>query len=58
MGKILDDGEDAAAAATEWLKANPAILDTWLAGVTTYDGKDGPAAVKSEFGLRPGAKYQ
>ncbi|HMF68042.1 MAG TPA: glycine betaine ABC transporter substrate-binding protein, partial [Phyllobacterium sp.] len=51
MGKILDDGEDGAKAATEWLKANPAILDTWLAGVTTYDGKEGLPAVKSSLGL-------
>ncbi|TXR46797.1 choline ABC transporter substrate-binding protein [Phyllobacterium endophyticum] len=51
MGKILDDGEDAAKAANEWLKANPAILDTWLAGVTTFDGKEGLPAVKSSMGL-------
>ncbi|MDQ0996635.1 glycine betaine/proline transport system substrate-binding protein [Phyllobacterium ifriqiyense] len=51
MGKILDDGEDAADAATEWLKANPGVLDAWLAGVTTYDGKDGLPAVKAELGL-------
>jgi glycine betaine/proline transport system substrate-binding protein len=51
MGKILDDGEDAAKAANEWLKANPAILDTWLAGVTTFDGKEGLSAVKSSMGL-------
>ena len=51
MGKILDDGEDGAKAATEWLKANPAILDTWLAGVTTFDGKEGLPAVKASLGL-------
>lgn len=34
-------------AAKAWLKANPAVLDQWLAGVTTYDGKDGLAAVKA-----------
>jgi glycine betaine/proline transport system substrate-binding protein len=51
MGKILDDGEDAAKAANEWLKANPAILDTWLAGVTMFDGKEGLSAVKSSMGL-------
>ncbi|MGH6763488.1 MAG: choline ABC transporter substrate-binding protein [Phyllobacterium sp.] len=51
MGKILDDGEDPAKAATDWLKANPAILDTWMAGVTTKDGGEGLAAVKSAFGL-------
>jgi glycine betaine/proline transport system substrate-binding protein len=38
-------------AATAWLKANPAVLDTWLAGVTTVDGQDGLAAVKKSLGL-------
>jgi glycine betaine/proline transport system substrate-binding protein len=51
MGKILDDGEQAPKAATEWLKANPAILDKWLAGVKTKDGGDGLAAVKKSLGL-------
>ncbi|PWL17121.1 glycine/betaine ABC transporter substrate-binding protein [Falsochrobactrum shanghaiense] len=51
MGKILDDGEEPAKAATDWLKANPAILDQWLAGVTTVDGKEGLPAVKAELGL-------
>ncbi len=51
MGKILDDGEEPAKAATDWLKANPAILDTWLAGVTTVDGKEGLPAVKTALGL-------
>jgi glycine betaine/proline transport system substrate-binding protein len=51
MGKILNDGEDPATAAKEWLKANPTAVEPWLAGVTTLDGKDGLAAVKSELGL-------
>lgn len=34
-------------AAKDWLKANPAVLDKWLAGVKTFDGKDGLAAVKT-----------
>ncbi|PYE87088.1 choline ABC transporter substrate-binding protein [Phyllobacterium leguminum] len=51
MGKILDDGEEPAKAAKEWLKANPAVLDKWLAGVTTTDGGDGLAAVKAALGL-------
>lgn len=51
MGKILDDGEEPAKAATAWLKANPAALDKWLAGVTTVDGKDGLPAVKTALGL-------
>jgi glycine betaine/proline transport system substrate-binding protein len=51
MGAILNDGEDANDAAAAWLKSNPGVLDTWLAGVTTKDGGDGMAAVKSALGL-------
>ena len=51
MGKILDDGEDPDKAAEEWLKANPAVLDTWLAGVTTRDGGNGLAAVRDSLGV-------
>ncbi len=51
MGAILDDGADPAEAAKAWLAANPATLDAWLAGVTTRDGGDGMAAVKSALGL-------
>lgn len=51
MGSILDDGEEPKAAATAWLKENPASIEPWLAGVTTFDGSDGAAAVKSALGL-------
>jgi glycine betaine/proline transport system substrate-binding protein len=34
-------------AALDWLKANPQVLDQWLAGVTTFDGKPGLPAVKA-----------
>jgi glycine betaine/proline transport system substrate-binding protein len=50
MGLILDDGKDPEDAATEWLQANPAVLDGWLAGVTTFEGGDGAAAVKEHLG--------
>ena len=40
--------EDAAAA---WLKANPATMEPWLQGVTTFDGKEGLPAVKKSLGL-------
>ncbi|MTH33091.1 choline ABC transporter substrate-binding protein [Paracoccus limosus] len=45
MGKILNDGEDGATAAKEWLKANPDAAKPWLAGVTTFDGGDAVAAL-------------
>lgn len=51
MGKILNDGKEPEAAATEWLKANPTAITPWLAGVTTKDGGDGLAAVKAKLGL-------
>ncbi len=35
------------AAARDYLKKNPAVLDTWLKGVKTFDGKDGLAAVQA-----------
>jgi glycine betaine/proline transport system substrate-binding protein len=51
MAGILDEGEDADDAAEKWLKANPDRLDAWLAGVTTFEGEDGKAAVREELGL-------
>ena len=50
MGSILG-GEDAKAAATAWLKANPQAIEPWLAGVTTLDGKPAADAVKASLGL-------
>ena len=50
MGAILDDKQDPAEAAKAWLKANPEAVTAWLAGVTTLDGKDGPAAVTAALG--------
>ncbi|MEM9470489.1 MAG: choline ABC transporter substrate-binding protein [Pseudomonadota bacterium] len=47
MGAILNDGTDPEKAATNWLKANPGVMDAWLAGVTTFDGGDAMAAAKS-----------
>ena len=51
MGSILDDGEDPADAAAAWLKANPDALGPWLEGVTTLDGGDAVAAVRSSLGV-------
>ena len=51
MGKILNDGQDPEAAATDWLKANPDARTPWLAGVTAKDGSDAAAAVKTGLGL-------
>jgi glycine betaine/proline transport system substrate-binding protein len=51
MGAILDGGEDPVDAASAWLRANPAVLESWLDGVTTKDGGDAMAAVKGALGL-------
>ncbi|MEW9614484.1 choline ABC transporter substrate-binding protein [Shinella sp. S4-D37] len=52
MGKILNDGQDPETAATDWLKANPAAIEPWLAGVTTRDGSgEALPAVKTALGL-------
>ncbi|GAA4176287.1 choline ABC transporter substrate-binding protein [Shinella granuli] len=52
MGKILNDGQDPEAAATDWLKANPAAVEPWLAGVTTKDGSgEALPAAKTALGL-------
>ena len=51
MGAILDDKEQPEAAATAWLKANPEVLEQWLAGVTTYDGAQALPAVRGSLGL-------
>lgn len=48
MASILDrkKPEDAAKL---WLKDNPAVLDQWLAGVTSVDGEDGLSTVKAKL---------
>ena len=51
MGAILDDGQDPKDAATAWLKENMGALDGWLKGVSTLDGGDGLAAVKSKLSM-------
>lgn len=39
MASILDDKLPPEAAAEVWLRQNPAALETWFAGVRTFDGK-------------------
>jgi glycine betaine/proline transport system substrate-binding protein len=51
MTAILEDEEEPQAAATAWLRENPAILQDWLGGVTTMSGDDGMAAVNASLGL-------
>lgn len=51
MDKVLNEKQVASAAAKVWLKAHPQVLDQWLAGVTTRDGK--PAAEAAKAALAP-----
>ena len=38
-------------AARAYLRKNPQMLDAWLAGVKTFDGKDGLPAVRAYLGM-------
>lgn len=49
--EVLDAKVDAKAAAIKQLKANPKVLESWLAGVKTYGGDDGLVAVKKALAL-------
>ena len=51
MGAMLNDGEDAAAAAEAWLRKNPRAWEGWLDEVTTFDGAPGREAVRTSLGL-------
>jgi glycine betaine/proline transport system substrate-binding protein len=51
IGAILDDGKEAGDAAETWLRANPDAWQSWLDGVTTFDGRPGLDAVKASLGL-------
>ena len=49
MDDILNAKAEPDAAAAKYLKANPGVIDAWLSGVTTADGKPGAEAVKSSL---------
>ena len=49
MAMILDEGKKPEVAAKEWIKKNPAVLDAWLADVTTLDGKPALAAASAKL---------
>ncbi|PID44047.1 MAG: glycine/betaine ABC transporter substrate-binding protein [Proteobacteria bacterium] len=51
MGSILNDEMEAGKAAEAWIKANPAVLDAWLADVKTVDGKPALDEVKKALKL-------
>ncbi len=47
MGNILNDKEKPALAAHKWLAKHPEVLQNWLKGVKTIDGKNGLNAVQN-----------
>jgi glycine betaine/proline transport system substrate-binding protein len=49
MAEVVNKKVSNADAAKAWIKANPAVLDKWLDGVKTADGKDALAAVKAKL---------
>ena len=51
MFKIGQEKKKPKSAATEYLKANPDVLNAWLSGVTTKNGGDAVAAVKKSLGM-------
>lgn len=51
MGYLINDAMAPKDAARKAIAAHPDLLGVWLAGVTTFDGKDGLAALKDTLGL-------
>jgi glycine betaine/proline transport system substrate-binding protein len=51
MKYLITDGKNPEEAGLLMIKAEPQRLEKWLAGVTTFDGKDGLATVKAALGL-------
>lgn len=51
MSYLMNDGMAPEEAARKAIKEEPKRLETWLEGVTTFDGKPGLAAVKASLGL-------
>ena len=51
MRLILDEGLDPGEAARTYLRENPATIEPWLEGVTTFKGEPGPPAVREALDL-------
>ncbi len=47
MDAVLNGKKKPEQAATAWLKANTKTVESWLDGVTTFDGKPAKGAVKA-----------
>ncbi len=51
MDAVLNENQKPRDAAKAWLKANPQVLDTWLTGVSSRDGKPALEVVKAKLAL-------
>ncbi|MCW4151573.1 choline ABC transporter substrate-binding protein [Halomonas sp. 18H] len=51
MGTIMEEGVEPGQAARDYLKANPAVLDDWLEGVSTLQGEPALPAVKQALSI-------
>jgi glycine betaine/proline transport system substrate-binding protein len=49
--EMAASGKTPDVAGAVWLKAHPDIVKTWLAGITTFDGRDGLPPVEATLGL-------
>jgi glycine betaine/proline transport system substrate-binding protein len=50
--EIIAAGGNLEQAAAEWIKAHPEVLDKWLEGVSTYDGRPALSLVKQQMMTR------
>jgi len=51
IGEVLNNAQNPKVAAKAWITEHPDVLDNWLQGVTTYQGKSGLEAVKQHLAL-------
>ncbi|MDI9313117.1 MAG: glycine betaine ABC transporter substrate-binding protein [Hydrotalea sp.] len=51
IGMVDIEKKPAAGVVKAWLKANPAQVEKWMKGVTTFDGQPGMPAVKTALGM-------
>jgi glycine betaine/proline transport system substrate-binding protein len=51
IGEVLNNAQNPKVAAKAWITEHPEVLDTWLQGVTTYQGSNGLEAIKKHLAL-------
>jgi choline dehydrogenase len=49
MDAVLNENQKPRDAARAWIRANPQVLDSWLAGVSSRDGKPAMEVVKADL---------